>query len=146
MHPIWAQGRARVGALALGLSDHALGCGKAPALGVSAHRVGAHAGHQPQVTDLGSLRSPTTLGPSCSGMGCRALGILCRCTHPGLGASGSLAPQRARGVPQGASTHMAVTSGKSSRRAQEGCTPPSVASPLPPGVGETSERRGPHQH
>lgn len=88
MHPIWAQGRARVGGLAFGLSDHTLGCSEAPALGVSAHRVGARAGHQPQATDLGSPRSPTTLGPSCSGMGCRASGTLCHCTHPGLGASG----------------------------------------------------------
>lgn len=104
MHPIWAQGRARVGGLAFGLSDHALGCSEAPALGVSAHRVGARAGHQPQVTDLGSPRSPTTLGPSCSGMGCWASGILCRCTHPGLGASGSLGeagPRESPGSPPG---------------------------------------------
>ena len=46
MRLAWARGRVYMGGPALDLSDQTLGCGDVPALGVSAHRVGAHAGHQ----------------------------------------------------------------------------------------------------
>ena len=67
MHPAWAQGRVCVVSLTLALSDQALGCGDVPALRVSAHRVGAHAGHRSRSHIWGGRDRPPRWGPPAVG-------------------------------------------------------------------------------
>lgn len=67
MRLVWAQGRVCVGSLTLALSDQALGCGDMPALRVSAHRVGAHAGHQSRSHIWGGQDRPPPWGPPAVG-------------------------------------------------------------------------------